>query len=228
MDIYKERLELAKTKYNLRLGTKLKVEQDDTTCVADLANLKLLADTDLKVSALLQKTAEEGRSKAKVYLETIVTNALKYISGYNYSFQIDIQELRGKPDADFFVISDINGVVSKQRPQDACGGGFVDIISTSLRYAYIQLFNNPVIGGFLQLDEPGKMISEQASVKFAEFVKELCNTFDKQTIMVTHNENLQSVADKCYVVMMSNDESVIIDSDYILPDVLPTNLEDIT
>jgi chromosome segregation ATPase len=61
------------------------------------------------------------------------------------------------------------------------------------------------------------MISENASVKFAEFVKQLCDTFNRQTIMVTHNENLQAVADKTNVVILQNDVSVVIDSDSVVP-----------
>ena len=49
-------------------------------------------------------------------------------------------------------------------------------------------------------DEPGKMISEQMSVKFAEYIKFLGSYYNRQTIMVTHNDNLSSVADKTFLV----------------------------
>jgi DNA repair exonuclease SbcCD ATPase subunit len=217
-NVYKQRLEEIKKKYNTRIGAMNKTIADDTTCLNTLDALRTALDVDLKVLALLEKTAAEARLKAKVYLENVVTNALQYISGGVYTFEIDIQELRGKPDAEFYVVSTVNGHKSRQKPQDACGGGFVDIISTALRYAYLELFNNPTIKGILLLDEPGKMISENASVKFAEFVKQLCGSFKRQTIMVTHNENLQAVADKTNVVILQNDVSVVIDSDSVVPE----------
>jgi DNA repair exonuclease SbcCD ATPase subunit len=218
MDIYRERLDSIKQKYNIRKGVQSKIMNDDKVCIEALEQAKQSLETDQKVVLLLQKTAEEARLKAKVYLENIVTNALQYISGAGYTFEIDIQELRGKPDAEFYVVSTVNGHKSRQRPQDACGGGFVDIISAALRYAYLELFNNPTVKGMLMLDEPGKMISENASVKFAEFVKQLCDSFKRQTILVTHNENLQAVADKTNVIILQNDVSVVIDPDSVIPE----------
>lgn len=211
MNTYRERLDKLKTNYGIRIGVRTTIATRLKTNQTKLLELNDQIELSNNVMALLQKTAEEARLKAKVYLETIVTNALKYISGTNYEFEIDIQELRGKPDAEFYVVSEVNGVKSRQKPQDACGGGFVDIISVALRYAYRQLFTNPVIGGFLAFDEPGKMISEQASAKFAEFVKQLCDSFNTQTIIVTHNENLQSVADKTHLVGLLNGASVVMD-----------------
>ena len=211
MDVYKQKLDRLKTQYGAKLGAKQTIENRMQAAQVSHSQLSQQIEITTKTIALLQKTAEEARLRAKVYLETIVTDALKYISGADYEFEIDIQELRGKPDAEFYVVSDVNGVRSRQRPQDACGGGFVDIISVALRYAYRQLFTNPTIGGFMGFDEPGKMISEQASAKFAEFVKQLCTTFDTQTIIVTHNENLQAVADQTYIVSISNGSSVVMD-----------------
>ena len=56
------------------------------------------------------------------------------------------------------------------------------------------------MSGTLFFDEPGKMISEQMSVKFAEYLKFLGNHYNRQTIMITHNNNLSSVSDRTFVV----------------------------
>ena len=37
-------------------------------------------------------------------------------------------------------------------------------------------------------------------IKFAEYIKFLGTHYDRQTIMVTHNDNLSNVADKTFVV----------------------------
>jgi hypothetical protein len=93
-NVYKQRLEEIKKKYNTRIGAMNKTIADDTTCLNTLDALRTALDVDLKVLALLEKTAAEARLKAKVYLENVVTNALQYISGGVYTFEIDIQELR--------------------------------------------------------------------------------------------------------------------------------------
>ncbi len=50
------------------------------------------------------------------------------------------------------------------------------------------------------LDEPGKMIDEDRSIKFAEYIKELGTIYGKQTIMITHNKNLSDIADETFNV----------------------------
>lgn len=106
-----------------------------------------------------------------------------------------------KASYEFFIKTTINGEESLQSPKDANGGGFVDIISVAAKYAYLELFNDPKIQcGTVFLDEPGKMIDEQRSIKFAEYIKELGKNYNKQTIMITHNTSLKDIADQTYYV----------------------------
>jgi AAA15 family ATPase/GTPase len=108
---------------------------------------------------------------------------------------------RSKASYEFFIKTTINGEESLQSPKDANGGGFVDIISVAAKYAYLELFNDPKIQcGTVFLDEPGKMIDEQRSIKFAEYIKELGKNYNKQTIMITHNTSLKDIADQTYYV----------------------------
>jgi AAA15 family ATPase/GTPase len=112
---------------------------------------------------------------------------------------------RSKASYEFFIKSTVNGQESLQSPKDANGGGFVDIISVAAKYAYLELFNDPKIQcGTVFLDEPGKMIDEQRSIKFAEYIKELGRNYNKQTIMITHNTSLKDIADQTYYVSQNN------------------------
>ena len=112
---------------------------------------------------------------------------------------------RSKASYEFFIKTTVNGQESLQNPKDANGGGFVDIISVAAKYAYLELFNDPKIQcGTVFLDEPGKMIDEQRSVKFAEYIKELGNNYNRQTIMITHNANLKDIADQTHYVYQDN------------------------
>ena len=71
----------------------------------------------------------------------------------------------------------------------------VEVVRYSSEYAYVNLYNKPKLMGWMMLDEPGKMVSANMSAKFGEFIKQLGKDFDRQTIMVTHNPNLLSIAD---------------------------------
>ena len=112
---------------------------------------------------------------------------------------------RSKASYEFYIKTTVNGQESLQSPKDANGGGFIDIISVAAKYAYLELFNDPKIKcGTIFLDEPGKMVDEQSSIKFAEYIKELGKDYNKQTIMITHNTSLKDIADQTYYVSQNS------------------------
>lgn len=207
----KQQLGISQTQLATRKG-----EQD--ILVADLKRNQQLHDTSVEerdlyaqVSVLLQEVGNQARDSAKHFLEQIVTSALQYVSGGAYSFVIEFSVKNKRPNADMYVVEDINGEESKQKPEDACGGGFVDIITTALRLGYIEILNNPKPKGLLLLDEPGKMISETASLHYGEFVRDMITSYDRQCIMITHNKALMGVADHSILVEKHNGKSVILD-----------------
>ena len=155
-----------------------------------------------KVILVLTESSNLARNKAKDHFEKIITEALQYITqSTDYEFVIQEITERSKASYEFYIKTTVNGQESLQSPKDANGGGFVDIISVAAKYAYLELFNDPKIQcGTVFLDEPGKMIDEQRSIKFAEYIKELGSNYDKQTIMITHNTNLKDIADQTYYV----------------------------
>lgn len=164
-----------------------------------LENDNLILD---KAITVLTSAANTSRDNARAHFEKIVTDALQFVTqSTDYEFIIKDLPGRAKASYDFFIKSTVNGVECIQKPEDANGGGFVDIISVASKYAYLEIFNDPkIMSGTLFFDEPGKMISEQMSVKFAEYLKFLGNHYNRQTIMITHNNNLSSVADRTFIV----------------------------
>ena len=155
-----------------------------------------------KVILVLTESSNVARNNAKNHFEKIITEALQYVTqSTDYEFVIQEMIERSKASYEFFIKTTINGEESLQSPKDANGGGFVDIISVAAKYAYLELFNDPKIQcGTVFLDEPGKMIDEQRSIKFAEYIKELGKNYNKQTIMITHNTSLKDIADQTYYV----------------------------
>lgn len=155
-----------------------------------------------KVILVLTESSNIARNNAKNHFEKIITEALQYVTqSTDYEFVIQEMVNRSKASYEFFIKTTINGEESLQSPKDANGGGFVDIISVAAKYAYLELFNDPKIQcGTVFLDEPGKMIDEQRSIKFAEYIKELGKNYNKQTIMITHNTSLKDIADQTYYV----------------------------
>jgi len=169
---------------------------------------KLTNENDIlnKVILVLTESSNLARDAAKTHFEKIITEALQYVTqSTDYEFVIQESTERSKASYEFFIKTTVNGQESLQSPKDANGGGFVDIISVAAKYAYLELFNDPKIQcGTVFLDEPGKMIDEQRSIKFAEYIKELGASYNKQTIMITHNTSLKDIADQTYYVSQNN------------------------
>lgn len=178
------------------------VRKEIATLQGKIQALENKNDTLDKCIAILTQAGTISRDNARAHFEKIVTDALQFIT-QSRDYEFIIQELpnRTKASYEFFIKSTVNGVECIQKPEDANGGGFVDIISTAAKYAYLEIFNDPkIMSATLLYDEPGKMISEQMSVKFAEYIKFLGKHYGRQTIMITHNDNLSNVADKTFQV----------------------------
>ncbi|QCX32300.1 ATPase [Caloramator sp. E03] len=161
-----------------------------------------------KVKILLQNTSQFAREQSKKQIEYIITQCLQYIFDPSMEFKIDIVEKSNRIEAEFFVVSNINGEQIVTKPQDSRGGGVVDIISLAIRIAMIQI-HNPKIDGPLILDEPAKHVSDEYIVNVADFIKQISTTFKRQVIMVTHNNHLLHSADVCYKVTINDGISTV-------------------
>jgi len=156
-----------------------------------------------KVRVLLQQSAEYAREQAKQQIETLVTNALQYVFGPMIEFRIEIEERGSKPIAEFYVISDYEGTTIKTKPQEARGGGVVDIVTLALRVAILETLQ-PKVTGPLLLDEPGKHVSGDYVLSLYEFLKSLSTMFKRQIIMITHNHHLAESGDHSYRIELKS------------------------
>lgn len=163
-----------------------------------------------QVKILLQESSTFAREQARRQIETMVTNALQFIfNDPDMEFRVQIEEVRGRAEGEFLVVSKYGGELPVEtRPQDARGGGVVDIISLALRAALLHA-NRPALEGPIILDEPGKHVSEEYSRQMAEFLKQLSVAFGRQIIMVTHNQHLANTGDISYTVEMKQGKSFV-------------------
>ena len=59
------------------------------------------------------------------------------------------------------------------------------------------------------LDEPGKHVSEDYIVPLIEFIKSVGETFQRQIILVTHNQHLTESANQAYHVRLTGGKSEV-------------------
>lgn len=152
-----------------------------------------------KVNILFKKTSEFAREQAKNQIESLVTNCLQVIFDKNIKFEIELKESASRPSAKFFVIHKVDDVEVKLEPQNSRGGGIVDVVSLALRLAFLET-HKPKIEGPLILDEPAKHVSNEYIYNVSDFLKEISELFQRQIIMITHDDFLSSIGNKSYAV----------------------------
>ncbi len=162
-----------------------------------------------KARYLLQEAASFAREQARQNIEAWVTAALQYVFHTDdMAFRVILTEKNNRPDADFYVVSQYDGIQIETRPQDARGGGVVDIVSLALRIALMESGRQQVDGP-LMLDEPGKHVSEEYGMMLAQFLKGVTQKTKRQVILVTHNHYLAESGDRSYQVVLNQGISIV-------------------
>jgi DNA repair ATPase RecN len=146
-----------------------------------------------EAQGFLQKVAQDTQSQLKIYIEDLVQLALDTIFPGKYEFKLEFEIKRGKTEARLVFLDDGEAV----DPMDASGGGLVNMAALGLRIAVWALGKTrPIIG----LDEPGHFLSSDLQAQFSMVLKELSETLGVQFLIVTHKEEIVSVADRIFAV----------------------------
>ena len=161
------------------------LSKNDRMLIETKKEIELLEE----VSLVFQKTSEFAREQAKIQIETLVTKCLQYVFESNIEFEIELNELRNKANAEFYVTDITDELIIKTKPELSRGGGVVDIVSLALRIAFLQI-HKPPIEGPLILDEPAKHVSEDYIYNVGDFLKQTSEMFNRQIIMVTDRKSV--------------------------------------
>ncbi len=203
-----EQLRQAQMELARRTALRDRILQQQQAVEAELQQVIQEKELLERVQLLLQKSSDHAREQAKLQLEALVTKALQYIFGPMFRFEIELADRGGSPTAEFYVVTEVDGKIVRNKPQDARGGGVIDIISLALRIALLETIR-PRVAGPVILDEPGKHVSEDFVIQMIEFIKSLCDTFGRQVIMVTHNEHVAASADHAFRVRLLGTRSEV-------------------
>ncbi|KXZ40590.1 hypothetical protein SAMN05661008_00712 [Alkalithermobacter thermoalcaliphilus JW-YL-7 = DSM 7308] len=192
---------------------KNKLSEDIKSAQEEIDSLKKKEEIFVKSKMLLEQSSIYAREQIKVRFEVMVTNALQFITGENIEFKIEFVQKRGRPEANFYVITKLDdNTFIKNTPEDSRGGGIIDIICLTLKYCMLQTYSPSIYAPFI-LDEPAKHVSEEYIANVGRFLKEINNSFNRQIIMVTHNTHLSEISDKRYLVSMENGISKAVEYD---------------
>jgi DNA repair exonuclease SbcCD ATPase subunit len=199
-----------RSRYEQGRGQLALLEAQHTEKQAALDQVHGNLETWRLVQALFTRVAEFARTQLKQRLEETVTAALQAVfATEDLRFEVELRELGGKPAAEWRVVSKYAGVEVGNNPEEARGGGIVDVISLALRLALLEL-SRPRPEGPVLLDEPGKHISAEYAANLAHFLRAYAQRTGRQLVLITHNEQLAGVADQGYRVALVQGRSEVV------------------
>jgi DNA repair ATPase RecN len=208
LDALAQALEQLKAVYHRKRGEEAQLRAEEQSQQQRLQEVRDEGECLEQVRLLLQEAAKHAREQGRRQVEYLVTQALQFVFSGDLEFKVEIEEKRDRPEAEFYVCSTYGSDYSiETTPQDARGGGVVDVISLALRLALLHAAHPP-LGGPLILDEPGKHVSEEYAPQLARFLKSFSQSLGRQVIMVSHNQHLADSADIAYLVEMQQGVSI--------------------
>jgi len=169
--------------------------------------LTLIKTNMLNARDLLEQCNITSREFIKDEVEQLVTKGLRAVfDDPLVQFNIEFVEKRNQTEALFHLTTEGDDTKISGDIITTYGGGVVDIISISLRIITMELLG--IQGPFI-LDEPGKNISANYIENFSKFLAGISKAFNRQIIMITHNNTLTNYSDNLIKVTQQNGISKI-------------------
>lgn len=189
-------------------GQRDMIKYDLEGYLVDLAKI----DEDItvfdKCRVFLQTVSEYARKQAAARIEEIVTNALRYVFGDNYSFKIELSTTAaGRSDAEFLVVTKHKDRTIVSRPHLGKGGGIVDILAVALKFSILEIMN---YDGPIWMDEPFKQVSKNYTQLMGRLVQFMQQSSERQITIITHNDELAEMCANNLLVRQTNGISKIV------------------
>jgi DNA repair exonuclease SbcCD ATPase subunit len=146
---------------------------------------------------IIQVVAKLTQQELEVHISELVTLALEAVFPNPYKMVLKFETRRNRSEADLLLQDENDNLLN---PMDAVGGGVVDVAAFALRIA-LWILKRPRPRAMIVLDEPFRFLSSDLQEKASIMLKELSKKLGIQFILVTHEEQLLSSADKVFKVV---------------------------
>jgi len=180
---------------------KNKVSKNSTT-IADLESKIIKTSKSIN---FLNNFVEYTRSQIKGKIEDIVNSALKCVF-IDKSLLFKIVPNITKRGVNYDMYIDTNGNLTPLL--DCKGGGVLDIITLSIRIAFLRMFSSH-LRQTLILDEPFKNLDADRISPACEWLRLISKEFEIQFIMVSHIQELIDGSDKVFQVSLEDNISKV-------------------
>lgn len=178
-----------------RKGRAAQIESDLRDCKKRLRYSERDLRKHEQAREIIKKVGLATQQQLEYHFSDIVTSAMEAVFPNPYALSVKFVERRGKTECDLGFERD-GDVVD---PISATGGGAVDVASFALRVAAWSM-RNPRSRSLLILDEPFRYVSTNLQDKAGSMLKEISSKLGIQMILITHEEELESCADRIFEV----------------------------
>jgi len=183
----------------IKKGVRQRIESELLSKTDKLKQLQTDLFSFEKARAIMQLVAKETQEQLEYKISELVSLGLSAIFDNPYELVLNYEIKRGKTEADLLFKRGENVV----KPMLASGGGAVDVAAMGLRIAIWSL-KSPRTRNTIVMDEPFRFLSKQHQVKAGQLLSEISSKLGIQIIMVTHNQEFISAADKVFNVKKVN------------------------
>ena len=185
---YRQQINKKKTEKEL-------LEQQLLSRKKEIEGKKAQTEKVIKARWVLSEVARLTQEKFKGYVESLVTMAIRSIFDRPYEFLVDFEIKRNKSEC-YLKVKE--GDWEPYVPKDEQGGGIIDIISFALRVVLWSL-QKPRSRNVIILDEPMKNMGDLIFLG-GQMLREISHRLGFQLLIVTHEKELVSIADRAWEV----------------------------
>ena len=196
-----------KSKYLFYQKQKQQAEKELLQTEEDLKKSQQHMENLLKARELISAEAEATQKAFQQRINSLVTMVIRSVFvEREIDFKLSIERKKNRLEVKPMLIE--NGIEYDDIGYDF-GGSMIDLISFALRVVLWSM-QKPKSRAIFILDEPFKQIGKGVMLERAgQMVKELSEKLGLQIILVTHEKQLQEIADKSFLVDMKNGKSIV-------------------
>lgn len=175
-------------------------------CTERLVSISTETDILTKASIFLQTLSDQTRQQIIDKISAIVTDALQKVKDPNLEFKMILSTDRNQVDVQFVVLD--KTTKHEYDIINSCGGSIADIISFPLRVSLLLKWE-PTLSRVLILDEAAKFVSVVDQEPLGEFVRQISERLQVQTIFVTHSPVVAGKAHRTFEISRQGSESKV-------------------
>lgn len=191
---------------HVKLGERDSLKQKLESTEKRLTDIDATTDKLVRTSQFLQTLSDVTRQQIIDRISSIVTDALQKIKDPNLIFKMKLSTGRNQVDVSFVVVEKDTG--HELDILHSSGGTIADLITFPLKVSLLLKWS-PQLSRLLLMDEQFKFVAVQDREALAEFIRQISEKLNLQTLLVTHMPELAARAHKVFGVTKRGNRSII-------------------